>query len=91
MDDRDYVAQALLDSLRSHGTAFAVLGPDAVPGVLELALERATIARVPRFLARFSQDFDLRLVELERPQIGAWDCTLAWGDQRWDVDLVPAS
>ncbi|HEX7052532.1 MAG TPA: serine acetyltransferase [Burkholderiales bacterium] len=81
MDDRDYVAQALLDSLRSHGTAFALLGPDAVPGVLELALERATIARVPRFLARFSQDFDLRLVELERPQLGAWDCTLAWGDQ----------
>jgi serine O-acetyltransferase len=81
MDERDYVAQALLDSLRSHAVAFSVLGPDAVPGVLELALERRALERVPRFLARFSQDFDLRLVELERPQIGAWDCTLAWGDQ----------
>ena len=61
--------------------SFAVLGPDAVPGALELALERRAIERVPRFLARFSQDFDLRLVELERPHVGAWDCTLAWGDQ----------
>jgi serine acetyltransferase len=81
MDDRDYVAQALLDSLRSHAMAFAVLGPDAVPGALELALERRSIERVPRFLARFSQDFDLRLVELERPHVGAWDCTFCWGDQ----------
>ncbi len=81
MDDRDYVAQALLDSLRSHAIGFAVLGPDAVPGALEVALERRAIERVPRFLARFSQDFDLRLVELGRPHIGAWDCTLAWGDQ----------
>jgi serine O-acetyltransferase len=80
-DDRDYVAQALLDSLRSHAMAFAVLGPATVPGALEVALERRAIERVPRFLARFSQDFDLRLVELERPHVGAWDCTLAWGDQ----------
>jgi serine O-acetyltransferase len=81
MDDRDYVAQALLDSLRSHAMRFALLGADTVPGALEVALERRALQRVPRFLARFSQDFDLRLVELERPHIGAWDCTLAWGDQ----------
>ena len=80
MDERDYVAQALLDSLRSHALAFSVLGAEHTPGVLEIALERGALERVPRFLARFSQDFDLRLVELERPQIGAWDCTLAWGD-----------
>ncbi len=81
MDDRDYVAQALLDSLRSHSLAFAVLGSGHTPGILELALERRALERVPRFLARFSQDFDLRLVELERPRAGAWDCTLAWGDE----------
>ncbi len=81
MDDRDYVAQALLDSLRSHSLAFAVLGSEHTPGILELALERRALERVPRFLARFSQDFDLRLVELERPRAGAWDCTLAWGDE----------
>ena len=81
MDDRDYVAQALLDSLRSHAMAFAVLGPEGTPGVLELALERRALERVPRFLGRFSQDFDLRLVELERPHAGAWDCTLAWNDE----------
>lgn len=81
MDDRDYVAQALLDSLRSHALAFAVLGSEHTPGMLELALERGALERVPRFLARFSQDFDLRLVELERPRAGAWDCTLAWGDE----------
>lgn len=81
MDDRDYVAQALLDSLRSHALAFAVLGPQHTPGILELALERRALERVPRFLARFTQDFDLRLVELERPRSGAWDCTLAWGDE----------
>lgn len=81
MDERDYVAQALLDSLRSQAVAFAVLGPEGLPGALEVALERRALERVPRFLARFSQDFDLRLVELERPQRGAWDCTLAWGDE----------
>jgi serine O-acetyltransferase len=80
MDDRGYVAQALLDGLRSHGIAFSVLGAEHCPGVLELALAGRSLDRVPRFLARFSQDFDLRLVELERPQIGAWDCTFAWTD-----------
>jgi serine O-acetyltransferase len=48
--------------------------------LLVIALARRAREGVPRFLARFSQDFDLRLVELERPQLGAWDCTLAWGD-----------
>jgi serine O-acetyltransferase len=88
MDDRDYVAQALLDGLRSHGIAFTLLGPEApgdaqsagTAGALEIALASRSLERVPRFLARFSQDFDLRLVELERPHIGAWDCTLAWSD-----------
>lgn len=80
MDDRDYVAQALLDGLRSHGIAFSVLGPEGTPGALEVALAQRSLERVPRFLARFSQAFDLRLVELERPQNGAWDCTLAWSD-----------
>lgn len=80
MDDRDYVAQALFDGLRSHGIAFSALGPDAASGALEIGLAQRSLERVPRFLARFSQAFDLRLVELERPQIGAWDCTLAWSD-----------
>ena len=80
MDDRGYVAQALLDGLRSHGIAFGLLAPEETPGALELAVPRRSLDRVPRFLARFSQDFDLRLVELERPQPGAWDCTLAWSD-----------
>jgi serine O-acetyltransferase len=79
-DERAYVAQALLDSLRSHGIAFAVLGRDDGAQPLELALARVSLARVPRFLARFSQDFDLRLVELERPQPDAWAATLAWND-----------
>ena len=78
MDDRDYVAQALFDGLRGHGIAFAVLGPEE--GAPEIALARRSVERVPRFLARFSQDFDLRLVELERPHPGAWSCTLAWSD-----------
>jgi serine O-acetyltransferase len=81
MDDRDYVAQALMDSLRSHAMPFTLLGPEGTPGALELALERRALGHAPRFLGRFSQDFDLRLVELERPQIGAWDCTLAWNDE----------
>jgi serine O-acetyltransferase len=79
MDDRGYVAQALFDGLRSHGIAFSVLGPEDTPE-LEVALARRSLERVPRFLARFSQDFDLRLVELERPGAGAWACTLAWSD-----------
>jgi serine acetyltransferase len=81
MDDRDYVAQALLDSLRSHGTTYRILGSGEAPGMLELALAGLSLERVPRFLARFAQDFDLRLVELERPQPGAWSCMLAWNDE----------
>lgn len=79
MDERAYVAQALLDSLGSQGLAFGVLsGEDVLP--LELAVTRRGLERMPRFLARFSQDFDLRLVELERPQPNAWAATLAWND-----------
>lgn len=81
MDDRDYVAQALLDGLRGHGFAFSTLGPEDTPGELELALARRSLERVPRFLARFSQDFDLRLVELEQPHPAAWACTLSWSDE----------
>ena len=80
MDDRDYVAQALLDGLRSHGIAFSLLGQEPAPAALEIALARRSLERAPRFLARFSQDFDLRLVELERPQPGAWAGMLAWND-----------
>jgi serine O-acetyltransferase len=85
MEDRGYVAQALFDRLRANGIAFRALGdcrgfPDTAPEEIEIAVPRRSLAGMPRLLARFCQDFDLRLVELSRPEIDAWRGMLAWSD-----------
>ena len=80
MDDRGYVAQAFFDSLRATGIAFSILSSDNAPGDVEIAVPRRALAGMPRLLARFGQDFDLRLVELGRPEVDLWRCMLAWSD-----------
>lgn len=86
MDDRGYVAQALFDRLDAEGLRFSVLGdtrgyPDSAPPEVDIAVEPLLLPRVPSLLARFAQDFDLQLVELERPAYRAWRSTLAWSDE----------
>lgn len=85
MDDRGYVAQALFDRLGAEGVAFRVLGdatryPESAPAEVQLAVSRAAFRELPRLAARFCQEFDLQLVQLERPEQRAWRFVLAWSD-----------
>jgi hypothetical protein len=86
MEDRGYVAEALLERLRSEGIEFRLLEdlaniPEHAPEELPLAVPAHTLAAIPRHVARFAQDFDLRLVELYRPAWAAWRAVLAWTDE----------
>ena len=86
MEERGYVAEALLERLRADGVAFRLIGdssgfPESAPDELEIALPRKALAGLPRLAARFAQDFDFRLVELYRPGRAAWRAVLAWSDE----------
>jgi serine acetyltransferase len=84
MEERGYIAQALFDRLRDDGVEFSVLGdtrgyPENAPAEIEIAVPRGTVAAMPRAMARFSQDFDLQLVELAPRQQG-WRFMFSWSD-----------
>ena len=86
MEERGYVAEALLERLRADGVAFRLIGdssgfPESAPEELEIAVPREALGALPRRLARFAQDFDFRLVELYRPGRAAWRAVLAWTDE----------
>src|SRR5260221_14101341 len=86
MEERGYVAEALLERLRADGVAFRLIGdssgfPETAPEELDIAVPRAALGAMPRLAARFAQDFDLRLVELARLQRTAWRAVLAWADE----------
>src|SRR6185436_15498297 len=68
MDERGYVAEALLDRLRDEGVPFRALGPEAAAPDLALAVAQDALPGMPRRMARFAQDFDLRLVQLSRDE-----------------------
>ena len=76
MEELNYVAQALLDRLQDDGVRFSVLEENLV-----LAVPREALPGVPRRLARFSQDFDLHLVQLRRAERQRWQFVLAWSDE----------
>jgi serine O-acetyltransferase len=86
MEERGYVAEALLERLRADGVAFRLIGdssgfPETAPEELDIAVPRAALGAMPRLVARFAQDFDFRLVELARLERGAWRAVLAWTDE----------
>jgi serine O-acetyltransferase len=86
MDDRGYVAQALFDRLSGDAVRFRVLGdshdyPERAPAQVDLVVERAVLAGMPRVLARYAQDLDLQLVDLAPVDSRAWQCALAWSDE----------
>jgi serine acetyltransferase len=81
MDERGYVAEALLDRLRDDGVQFRALAPDAVSAEVPLALEQDALPGMPRRIARFAQDFDLRLVQLSRDERQRTEFVLAWSDE----------
>jgi serine O-acetyltransferase len=81
MDERGYVAEALLDRLRDDGVQFRALGPEAVADELALAVAHDALPGMPRRMARFAQDFDLRLVQVARDERQRTEFTLAWSDE----------
>ncbi|HZE60990.1 MAG TPA: serine acetyltransferase [Burkholderiales bacterium] len=86
MEERGYVAQALLERLRAEGIGYRLIGdagelPERAPEELELAIPRPHLGELPRLIARCAQDFDLRLVELYRPGRAAWRAVVAWSDE----------
>ncbi|HUQ74857.1 MAG TPA: serine acetyltransferase [Burkholderiales bacterium] len=86
MEERGYVVEALLERLRIDGIAFRLIGdasgfPESAPAEIDLAVAPESLPRVPTLAAAFAQEFDLRLVELERPARRAWRAVLAWSDE----------
>jgi len=81
MDERGYVAEALADRLRDDGVHFRLLGPDGSGACLALAVAPDALSGMPRRMARFAQDFDLRLVQLSREERQRAEFTLAWSDE----------
>src|SRR5258706_3315826 len=78
MDERDYLAQALLDRLRAEEVEHCRLAEAA--GEIDLAVPRHALAAMPGTIARFCRDFDLQLVQLLRQQPAAWLAVIAWSD-----------
>jgi serine O-acetyltransferase len=81
VDERGYVAEALLDRLRDEGVRLQPLGPEAGSHELTLAVAPEALSGMPRRIARFAQDFDLRLVQLLRHEHQRTEFLLAWSDE----------
>ncbi|HEY5899237.1 MAG TPA: serine acetyltransferase [Burkholderiales bacterium] len=72
--------------MREGGVAFRLIGdasafPESAPPEIDIAVARASLPELPRLLARFAQEFDLRLVELERSARRGWRATFVWSDE----------
>ena len=86
MEERGYVAEALLERLRTEGIGSRLRGapsaiPERSPEEIELAVPPAALGELPAVMARFAQELDLRLVELYRPGWAAWRAVLAWNNE----------
>ncbi|MGQ0651320.1 MAG: hypothetical protein ACT4P4_03475 [Betaproteobacteria bacterium] len=84
-EERGFIAQMFFDRLHDAGATFAIVGdtagyPERCPAEVTLALPAGGLGAMPRTVARFAQDLDLRLVHLERPAPQRWRAMLAWGD-----------
>lgn len=84
MDDRGYIAQALFDRLGAERLAYRVLGdighyPENAHAEVRIEVAGDAFGAVPRFAARFCQEYDLQLVQLAREQ-AAWRFAFAWSD-----------
>src|SRR3954463_3335367 len=86
MEERGYVAEALLERLHLEGIDARLISdsgelPERAPEELELVVPHTALGELPRPVARFAHDFDLRLVELYRPGRAAWRAIVAWSDE----------
>ena len=78
-DDRGYLAEALFERLRADAVDHRVL--DDTAGQVEIVVAPGALAGMPRRLARFSQELDLRLVQLLQPEHRAWRFVFAWNGE----------
>src|SRR5205823_9381150 len=90
MDQRRSIAGALFEHLLAWGLEFRTLGERYPAGAaeLEVAVPRAALGRVPRIVARFAQELDLRLVQLEQTELRSWRALFGWADdvgQPWFI------
>ena len=86
MEERGYLVEALLEHLRAEGVAFRLIGdssgfPETAPPEIDLAVAAAELPRIPRLAAAFAREFDLRLVELDKPARRERRAVLAWSDE----------
>ncbi|MEA3194469.1 MAG: hypothetical protein QOD26_2802, partial [Betaproteobacteria bacterium] len=82
MDERRLVVEALLERLLAQGIEFRALAERYPAGAaeVEVTVPRGALRRLPRAMARFAQELDLRLVHLGRPELRRWRAVLAWAD-----------
>ena len=79
MDERPYLAEALLERLEADRIRHCVL-PEGAAGEVVVAVPRESLDAVPASLGRFARALDLQLVSLAREEPGAWRAVLAWSD-----------
>jgi serine O-acetyltransferase len=79
MDDRGYLAEALFERLRADAVDHRVL--DETAGRAEIVVAPDALAGIPRRVARFSQELDLRLVQLLQPEHREWRFVFAWNGE----------
>lgn len=84
MDERGYVAEALLERLRDDGVEFRHIAGEAT-----LAASREALPGMARRVARFAQELDLRLVRLAYPEHQRTEFTLAWSDEVGRPSFLP--
>lgn len=87
MEERGLIAQKLFDRLHESRRTFAVVGdtagyPERCPEEVIVAVPAGDLDAMPRAVARFAQELDLRLAHLERPAPQAWRAVLAWPDSQ---------
>jgi hypothetical protein len=82
MDDRRLMVEALFERLLAQGIEFRPLAErhGASAAEVEVVVPRGSLHRLPRAMARFAQELDLRLVQLARPEIRRWRAVIAWAD-----------
>src|SRR3954469_15662591 len=82
MDERLHLAEALFERLHADAVPHCVLGDGAgAAGEVDIAVPAASLVVVPRVLAKFCREFDLRLVQLRRHERNAWHAVFAWSDE----------
>jgi thymidylate kinase len=83
LGDRWYMAQHLFDFLERYGIAHCVVGdtrcyPETIPSDVDIVVPREVFPEIPRMMAQFCLERDVRLVQLIRHEQTAAYFVLSW-------------